>query len=130
MSGLDGELGREQAAAVLAAALGAGPGTDSVLAGFAGLPGMAFRPARGGGLLRRGEPAGLEVGAWRFVGGPRLTVVHVVRGVALKTTVVGPAEGGRLLADAVLDAADEHGPLAVDQVQALLHGMAVVHGLR
>lgn len=127
MSGPGGVLSREQAAAVLAAAL-TGPGADPVLAAFTGLPGVEFHPARGGGLLRRGEPARLEVGDWHFVGGPRLSAVHVVRGVVLKTAVVGPAEGGRLLAAAVLDAADEHGPLAVEQVQALLYGMAVVHG--
>jgi hypothetical protein len=130
MSGSDGVFGREQAAAVLAAALASGPSTGPVLAGFAGLPGVDFHPARAGGLVRRGEPARLEVGAWRFVGGPRLTAAHVVRGVVLKTEVVGPAEGGRLLAGAVLDAADEQGPLAVEQLQALLHGMAVVQGLR
>ncbi|HEY4008313.1 MAG TPA: DUF5073 family protein [Pseudonocardia sp.] len=129
MTGPEGVFDRAQAAAVLAAAL-TGPGTDSVLAGFAGLPGMVFHPPRAGGLLRRGEPARLEVGAWRFVGGARLTAVHVVRGVALKTEVVGPTEGGRLLADAVLDAARDHGPLAAEQLQSLLHGMAVVHGLR
>jgi hypothetical protein len=49
--------------------------------------------------------------------------------VVLRTSEVGPVEGGRLLADAVLDAAAERGPAAVEQVQALLYGMAVVHGL-
>jgi len=122
------DLTPEQAAAVLTAAL-SGPGTESVLASFASVPGVVFVPARAGGLLRRGEPARLDAGQWRFVAGDRLRVSHVVRDVVLKTSLASPAEGGRLLADALLDAAGQAGPAALSDVQAVLYGMAVVHGL-
>jgi hypothetical protein len=122
------DLTPEQAAAVLTAAL-SGPGTESVLASFASVPGVRFVPARTGGLLRRGEPARLDAGQWRFVAGDRLQVSHVVRDVVLKTSPASPAEGGRLLADALLDAAGQAGPAARSDVQAVLYGMAVVHGL-
>ena len=122
------DLTPEQAAAVLTAAL-SGPGTESVLASFASVPGVVFVPARAGGLLRRGEPARLDAGQWRFVAGDRLQVSHVVRDVVLKTSPASPAEGGRLLADALFDAAGQAGPAAQSDVQAVLYGMAVVHGL-
>jgi hypothetical protein len=118
----------ERAAEVLAAAL-AGPGAESVLANFAGVPGAVFVPPRPGGFLRRGEPARLDVGQWRFSAGQRLTVSHVVRDVVLKTSTPAPAEVARLLAGAVLDAARDGGPASVGAVQAVLYGMAVVHGL-
>ena len=126
------DLSREQAAAVLAAAL-AQPGVGSLLAGFAEVPGVVFRPGRSGGLLRRAVPTSLEVGQWRFVADPgtgaRLRVSHVVRDVVLKTSDVGPAEGGRLLAGAVLAAASEAGPSARLEVQSMLYGLAVVYGV-
>jgi hypothetical protein len=117
---------------VLAAAL-AQPGADSLLAGFADVPGVVFRPGRAGGLLRRAEPGRLEAGQWRFSidarAGSRLRASHVVRDVVLRTSDVGAAEGGRLLADAVLTAAGEAGPSAYAEVQSLLYGLAVVYGL-
>ncbi|HEX4249374.1 MAG TPA: DUF5073 family protein [Pseudonocardia sp.] len=122
------DLTPEQAAAVLTAAL-SGPGAESVLASFASVPGVVFVPARGGGFLRRGEPARLDAGQWRFVAGDRLRVSHVVRDVVLKTSLASPVEGGRLLADALLDATGQAGPVAVSDVQAVLYGMAVVQGL-
>ncbi len=122
------DLTPEQAAEVLAAALSA-PGGESVLASFAGVPGVMFVASRAGGLLRPPEPARIDVGQWRFVAGDRLRVVHVVRDVVLKTSTVGPAECGRLLAGALLETACDAGPAAVGEVQAVLFGMAVVHGL-
>jgi hypothetical protein len=122
------DLSPAQAAEAVAAALSR-PGIESVLAGFADVPGAVFVPSRPGGLFRRAEPARLELRQWRFVAGPRLLVSHVVRDVVLKTSEVGPAEGGRLLADAVLTAAGEAGPAASAEVQGLLYGLAVVYGL-
>lgn len=128
------DLTREQAAVVLAAAL-AQPGAESLLAGFADVSGVRFRPGRPGGLLRRAEPACLDVGQWRFTAGSgggagvRLRASHVVRDVVLKTSDVGPEEGGRLLADAILTAAAEAGPSAYGELQSQLYGLAVVYGL-
>jgi hypothetical protein len=122
------EFGPDRAAEVLTAAL-SGPGTDSVLASFADVPGAVFVAGRPGGLLRRAEPARLDVGQWRFVAGQPPTVSHVVRDVVLKTSAPPLAEVARLLADAVLDAAGAAGPAATSSVQAVFYGMAVVHGL-
>jgi hypothetical protein len=118
----------QDAARVLSAAL-SGPGAESVLGSFAGVPGAVFVAGRPGGLLRRAEPARLDVGQWRFVAGARLQVSHLVRDVVLSTTVVGPAEAARLLADALLSSARTGGPDAEGALQAVLYGMAVVHGL-
>jgi hypothetical protein len=63
------------------------------------------------------------------VASDRLQASHVVRDVVLKTSVVSAGEGGRLLAGAVLAAAREAGPAALAEVQSVLYGMAVVHGL-
>ncbi|HEY2204335.1 MAG TPA: hypothetical protein VGH99_07660, partial [Pseudonocardia sp.] len=68
-------------------------------------------------------------GEWRFTAGERLQTSHVVRDVVLKTSVLSPAETGDLLARAVLDTAHTAGPTTVAEVQAMLFGMAVVHGL-
>jgi hypothetical protein len=122
------DLTADQAASVLTAAL-AGPGAESVLASFAGVPGAVFVAPRTGGFLRRAEPARLDVGQWRFVASDRLQASHVVRDVVLKTSVVSAGEGGRLLAGALLGAAREAGPAALAEVQSVLYGMAVVHGL-
>jgi hypothetical protein len=123
-----GDFTPEQAAEVLTVAL-SGPGGESVLASFADVPGAVFVAPRAGGFLRRAEPARLDVGQWRFVAGDRLQVSHVVHDIVLKTSIVAPAEAARLLADAVLGAARTAGPMAVGSVQAVLYGMAVVHGL-
>ena len=123
------ELTAEQAAAVLTAALSAPGGGAAVLRSFADLPGAGFSEGRAGGLLRRAEDARLDVGQWRFVAGERMQVSHVVHQVVLKTSTVGPAQAGRMLAEAVLSVAAESGPSAVDRAQAVLYGMAVVHGL-
>jgi hypothetical protein len=120
------EFTAERAAQVLAAAL-EGPGgksaPESVLASFAEVPGVEFVPARAGGLLRKGEPARLDVGQWRFLAGDRMRVSHVVGGVVLKTSDMPPVAAARLLADALLDSTWG------SEVQAVLYGMAVVHGL-
>jgi hypothetical protein len=125
---VDEEFTEARAAQVLAAALD-GPGAESVLGSFAGVPGALYVPAKGGGFLRRAEPARLDVGQWRFVAGERLQVSHIVRDVVLRTSVVAPAEAARLLAEAVLAAARTGGPNAVGSLQGVLYGMAVVHGL-
>jgi hypothetical protein len=108
-----------------------GPGgkaaPESVLASFAEVAGVEFAPARPGGLLRKGEPARLDVGQWRFVAGNRMRVSHVVGGIVLKTSEVPPAEAARLLAEALLD--QGWGSGGGSDVQAVLYGMAVVHGL-
>ncbi|HEY2095924.1 MAG TPA: DUF5073 family protein, partial [Pseudonocardia sp.] len=70
------DLTPDQAASVLTAAL-AGPGAESVLASFAGVPGAVFVAPRTGGFLRRAEPARLDVGQWRFVASDRLQASHV-----------------------------------------------------
>jgi hypothetical protein len=122
------EFGPGRAAEVLAAAL-SGPGAESVLESFGSVPGAVFLAGRAAGFLRRAEPARLDVGQWRFVAGDRLQVSHIVRDIVLSTSIVPPAEAARLLAEAMLDAASTGGPNAVGQVQAILYGMAVVHGL-
>jgi hypothetical protein len=122
------EFDAPRATEVLTAAL-SGPGAESVLESFAPTPGATFVPARPGRMLRRGEPAQLDVGQWRFVAGDRLQVSHIVHGIVLKTSVVPPAEAARLLAEALLDAARTGGPAAHTGVQATLYGMAVVHNL-
>jgi hypothetical protein len=137
------ELTREQAAAVLALAF-AQAGAQHLLMGFfSEAPGVVVRPGRPRGLLRSAQPDSLEVGQWRFSidesGGPRprrsgtppsrFLVSHVVRDVVLKTSDVGPEEGGRLFADAILTAASEAGPNPYAEVQGLLRGLAEVYGV-
>ncbi|HEX5495591.1 MAG TPA: DUF5073 family protein [Mycobacteriales bacterium] len=127
------DLTPEQAGAVLTAALSAPGSGESVLAAFADVPSVGFTPARPGRLFRSATPTQLAVGQRLFAavepGGTRLRCSHVVRGVALRTDLAGPATAGPMLAEALVEAAREYGPQATATVQAILYGIAVVHGL-
>lgn len=123
----------EQAGAVLTSALSAPGSGASVLQSFADVPSLTFTPAQPHGWLRRGAPARLDAGQWRFVavepGGTRMQVSHVVRGIALDSRLAGPAEAGPALAAAVLESARGYGPQAVAAAQAILYGIASVNRL-
>lgn len=127
------DLTAAQAAVVLTRALSDPGSGESVLAAFADVPSATFTARRPDRLFRRGEPARLTAGQWSFTatdpGGTRLTLSHVVHGVALRTETVGPAVAGPALAEALLGSASEYGPSAVMSTQAILYGIAVVHDL-
>jgi hypothetical protein len=133
MTGPDSELTPTQAGAVLTAALSAPGSGESVLRAFADVPTVLFNEAQRGGLFRRPVPAQLAVGQWVFSavepGGTRLLVTHLVRGTALRQDMAGPATAGPRLAGALAEVAEEYGPDAAASVQAILYGIAVVHGM-
>jgi hypothetical protein len=118
---------------VLTAALSQNGGGETVIGQLGGLPGAVFVPAQPGGLFRRGEPSRLTLGdhAYSTGGkvGAQLQVSHVVRGVALQTRTLGPAEAAKSLVDGLQQLIDSGIPDVAEAVEAALYGLAVAIGL-
>lgn len=122
-----------RASEVLSAALGRPGGGSMVLAALGDVTTLQYSPAREGGLFRAAQPAQLLVGDWGFAAtepsGVRLEVRHVVRGVALQSTVAGPDEAAGRLAAALVQVADQYGSQVQMEVASALYGIAAVVGL-
>lgn len=118
---------------VLTAALSQSGGGETVIGQLGSLPGAQFVPAQPGGLFRRGEPSRLTLGdhAYSTAGkvGAQLQVSHVVRGVALQTRTLGPAEAAKSLVDGLQQLIDSGIPDAAEAIEAALYGLAVAIGL-
>jgi hypothetical protein len=118
---------------VLTAALSQSGGGETVIGQLGSLPGAQFVPAQPGGLFRRGEPSRLTLGdhAYSTAGkvGAQLQVSHVVRGVALQTRTLGPAEAAKSLVDGLQQLIDSGIPDVAEAIEAALYGLAVAIGL-
>lgn len=118
---------------VLTAALSQNGGGETVINQLGTLPGAEFVPAQPGGLFRRGEPSRLTLGdhAYTTAGkvGAQLQVSHVVRGVALQTRTLGPADAARSLVDGLQQLIDSGIPDVTEAIEAALYGLAVAIGL-
>lgn len=123
----------EQAITVLTRALSELGGARMVLPPLGEVRTTIFTAEKEGKRFRRGEPMSLVVGDWGFVAvepnGTRVQIQHIVRGIPVQSTLVGPAETAERLARAILAAAESAGPEAVVQAQSALYGIAAVHGL-
>lgn len=118
------------AAAVLARVLGQPGGGRTVLGLLACVPTFVHQPARRGGLLRREVPESLLVGEWAFVlvepDGVRLSAQHIVRGIVLQSSLLGPDDAASQLAAILVEAGARVGPSVTGPVQAALYGLAGV----
>lgn len=123
-------LDRDRAARVLTAVLQQPGGALSVISQLGTVPGCVFSSATGGGVFRRSTPARLGIGDWAFVAvdphGVHLEARHVVKGVELQHTTVGPVEAGSRLAEAAFAAAADGGPEAGPILQSVLYGLSII----
>lgn len=127
-------LDSAEAVRVLTAVLGQTGGAETVIGQLGSLPGADHTPAQSAGFLRRSEPSRLGLGDHSFSApgkaGTQLQVSHVVRGVALQTRTLGPADAAQALVDGLRQLIDISGPDTADAVEAALYGLAVAAGLR
>lgn len=128
--GIDAARARE----VLAAILGQPGGAETVLTQLGSVPGAAFVPAEPGKRFRRAVLSRLAMADRVFSPaeevGTRLRVSHVVRGVALQTTDLGPVDAASALVDSLTELVTSGGPAVRDAADAALYGLAVSAGLR
>ncbi|HEX3812344.1 MAG TPA: DUF5073 family protein [Mycobacteriales bacterium] len=119
---------------VLTAVLGQTGGAETVIGQLGALPGADYTPPQPGGFLRRAEPSRLGLGDRAFSApgkaGTQLQVSHVVRGIALQTKTLGPADAAESLVDGLRQLIESSGPDTADAVEAAIYGLAVAAGLR
>ena len=107
---------------VLASAV-PGFGLQGVLDQLAAVPGLPIRPGRPGGLLRRPEPATIDVDDRRLsiTDEGRATLQHIVGGVVLATDRVAPRDLPGMLAAMLTRAVAQL--TSADQLSVILTSM-------
>jgi hypothetical protein len=123
----------ETAVRILSAVLGQTGGAETAIGQLGSLPGAGYTPAQPGGFLRRAEASRLSLGDHAFSApgraGTQLQVSHVVRGVALQTRTLGPADAAQALVEGLQQLIHSSGPDTAEAVEAALYGLAVASGL-
>jgi hypothetical protein len=116
---------REEAAAVIGRVLALPGGAELVTASLGHIPGAVVTPARSG-MFRSSLPS-VQLGLWRYTpdGSGRITVAHVVGGIALSEDTLMPAVAAQHITAAIGQHVIDYGRYILPEVLALLEGLAV-----